>query len=86
MKEFVNFYENEYRTGWVLPDVSNDELNNLSRGIVTFEVVIEKIDAKFKLGQNLESIDRNSVMSNLPDFAGSAGQRVAEYMKRVMHE
>lgn len=86
MQELVSFYEKQYGTGWSLPEYANDELNDLSCGIVTFEIAIEKVEAKFKLSQKQELIDRNSVISNLPKFAGTEGQRVAEYMKRVIHE
>ncbi len=87
MNKLVSHYEEIYGTKWTLPQEPNVELlDDLNRGIVVFEITIGDLVAKFKLSQKQDSIDRNSVIKNLPMVGGIDGQKVADYMTRVMHD
>lgn len=85
MNKLVQYYESLYGTGWSLPIEPNEILkNDLSRGIVVFEVSMDYIEAKFKLSQKQNLPDRSSVIKGLPSVAGESGRALAEYMKRVL--
>jgi len=52
------------------------------RGIVGFEIAIDRIDAKFKLSQNRPAVDRRNVVAAL-NASGRAGDAaLAEAMQR----
>lgn len=85
MNKLVQHYEKHYQTGWSLPSEPNEELkNDLNRGITVFEISLDKIEAKFKLSQNQNQQNRNTVIKNLPHTAGEQGKLLAEYMKQVL--
>lgn len=84
MNKLVQHYENYYRTGWSLPSEPNETLkNDIQRGITVFEIKMDQVEAKFKLSQNLDLSDRNSVIEKLPLYTGEQGSLVAEYMKQT---
>ncbi|MBK9321502.1 MAG: FMN-binding negative transcriptional regulator [Bdellovibrionaceae bacterium] len=85
MNKLVQNYEDQYRTGWVLPAEPNETLkNDLNRGITVFEIAMDHVEAKFKLSQKQNSADRNSVIDNLSKSSGEQGSALAEYMKKVL--
>jgi transcriptional regulator len=61
----VQFFENEYQTGWNLPSEQNNKISAMLNAIVAFKIEIVKIDAKFKLSQKQESADRENVILEL---------------------
>lgn len=84
MNKLVQHYENLYGTGWSLPTEPNETLkNDLHRGITVFEIKMDQVDAKYKLSQNLDLNNRNSVIEKVPLFSGEQGRIVAEYMKKT---
>lgn len=84
MRKLVDHYERKYKTGWALPPVANEELKSLLKGIVSFRLVIESLQGKFKLSQKQSASDRRTVIEELPRMMGEDGRQVAEYMKLVM--
>lgn len=84
MKQLVEHYENYYQTGWSLPSEANETLKqDIQKGIIVFEISINKTDAKFKLSQKQSLQDRNSVIENLPSYSGEQGRLLADFMKRI---
>ena len=79
----VKYFEQTYQTGWVLPENPNSELTSLLAGIVAFRIEVIKIDAKFKLSQKQDSVDRSNVIRQLEKINGDQSE-VADYMKRVL--
>lgn len=66
----------EYEEGaWTLDGQDADFLDRMSRGIVAFEMPIERIEGKFKLSQNRPAEDRRRVIAELekPGDGGNAG-------------
>jgi transcriptional regulator len=54
----------------------------MKRGIVGFEIAVDRIDGKFKLSQNRPAQDRASVLGAME--RGGAGERaLAEWMRRL---
>ena len=75
----------EARTGdaqpWKMGDAPTDYLDGLIQAIVGIEVEIERIEAKFKLGQNREARDRLGAAEQLQargEAALAAAMRLAE--------
>ncbi|MDQ3260996.1 MAG: FMN-binding negative transcriptional regulator [Pseudomonadota bacterium] len=59
-----------------------DYLQSMIQGIVAFEMVVERLEGKFKLSQNRPMTDRRNVAAAFAD--GDAEQRaVASWMRRV---
>ena len=83
LKKLVGHFEDEYQTGWLLPEKPNEELKNLVNGIVAFEIRIEKIQAKFKLSQKQNRVDRDNVVAQLSKM-GPEQKGVAEFMSKVL--
>jgi transcriptional regulator len=52
LRELVSQYEQAYETPWMLESQDPDWLGRLAHGIVAFEMPIERVEAKAKLGQN----------------------------------
>jgi transcriptional regulator len=83
MTKIVNHFEAAYETGWSLPAEMNGDLAALHKAIVVFRIKIENIEAKFKLSQKQDSVDRETVIRELPKNQGHEGQLVAEFMGKV---
>lgn len=52
-------------TPWQLSDAPAEFLNNMCRGIISFEIIIEEVQAAFKLSQNKDPATRASICRNL---------------------
>lgn len=76
-------FENEYGTGWNLPQEPNEELNQLLRQIVAFRIEVKDIQAKFKLSQKQNILERNNVIENLSKM-NEEQQAVAQLMRDVL--
>ncbi len=83
LQKTVKQFENEYGTGWSLPQEPNEELSQLLRHIVAFRIDVKHIQAKFKLSQKQNSLDRNNVIENLSRM-NDEQQAVAELMRDVL--
>jgi transcriptional regulator len=57
LEELVRTNEEAAGTGWKLSDAPEQYLAGLSRGIVGFEVKIERLEGKAKMSQNRDEID-----------------------------
>jgi transcriptional regulator len=82
LKILTDKYESGSKFPWEfkLPD---DLLTpeSLCSAIVGFEIQIEKIDAKFKLGQNRASIDKIGVIEGLAERSDDMSKEVLRLMK-----
>ena len=68
-----------YDPTWPMP--TGDFVPNLSRGVVGFEIAIERIDGKLKLSQNRSRADREGAIAGLR----AAGQTdLAALMERAL--
>lgn len=83
LQKTVLLFEDEHATGWVLPDVPNEELSQLLRQIVAFRIEVKDIQAKFKLSQKQNSKDRNNVIENLSKM-NETQRGVAKLMRDVL--
>jgi transcriptional regulator len=79
-------YEPEGPAGWS-PDQLPRELAEKLRGsIVGFEIVIERIESKWKLGQNRAAADVRGAVKGLRASADPDAARIADLMEAASHK
>lgn len=82
LERLVEHHEGE--DGWSLHDQDPQMLAGLRRGIVAFEMVIDRIEAKAKLGQNHPEAKRRGAMQGLERSGGDLNVDVAGWMTREL--
>ena len=65
---------------WRVADAPDDYVARLARGIVSFELVVDRVEAKAKLSQNKSGADRAGVIEDLLGRTGG-GPHIAELMR-----
>lgn len=84
LSQLVNQNEKRYAAGetkWKLADLPESYLKGMRQGIVAYELDIESVEAKFKLGQERIAGDRSGVLSALEAGKGRE-PGIAELTKR----
>ncbi|HTT09502.1 MAG TPA: FMN-binding negative transcriptional regulator [Burkholderiaceae bacterium] len=80
LKALIDNHDPAYRAQW--DELGEEFREKMKRGIVGFEVAVERVDGKFKLSQNRPPQDRASVLAAMEE--GGAGERaLAEWMRRL---
>jgi transcriptional regulator len=67
---------------WRVTDAPEDHIEKSLRAIVGLEVVIERIEGKFKLSQNHPQRNRAGVIAGLRERAGDGDAELADLMAR----
>ena len=80
-KTFVNHYEAQFDMPWRMEDVDTSFIDGMLRAIVGFEILIERIQCKFKLNQNRPAEDQQRVVDALESSTDANAKAVAELMK-----
>lgn len=81
LEKTIDYYEESYKEQWqTLPEKYK---KSLAEEIVSFEIRIEKIEAKKKLSQNKTAIERNNIINTLSKRPNTNEQLIAEYMKNM---
>lgn len=78
VEETVSRYESGFERPWKTSSVDDRTLDGLLRGIVGFEIPIERIDGKRKLGQNRSIADREGMAQGLRAHGGASGAAIAD--------
>ncbi len=68
---------------WTLAEIAAPSLKALMRGIVAFEIEIERLEGKRKLNQNRTAADRAGVIRALEASGEPDGLAVARLMRRL---
>jgi len=79
LHELMETFEPAYRRQW--EELSQKYRENMLRQIVGFEIVVTKIEGKFKLSQNRTRDDQANVIASLEKAEDSAVSGVARMMK-----
>lgn len=79
VKELTHFHENQENTGWKLTEVPEKDYNTDLKAIVGLEIVISKMEGKFKFNQNKSGKDQESVIAKMEDLGR---EDISEIMKR----
>jgi transcriptional regulator len=66
---------------WAVSDAPDDYIEGMLRAIVGFALPIERLDGKFKLGQNRSSADQQGVQAGLQASSETQDQALAAHMQ-----
>lgn len=79
LKRLIDAHDVPYRQRW--DELDHDFRERMKEAIVAFEIVVERIDAKFKLSQNRPAADRLAVAAAMQGV-GERGVELAGWMQR----
>ena len=75
-------FESELPNGWKVTDVPHSDITRRLPAIVGFEIEIETIEGKFKLGQDEPKKDAMAVCPHLEESLDPAHQELASLIRR----
>jgi transcriptional regulator len=78
VEELTRHHESGFENPWSVSDALEDFINTLVTAIVGIEIVITRLEGKWKLSQNRSASDRHGVVTALQD---SGATTMAELMK-----
>lgn len=78
LEQTIQFYEAGYLKQW--DGLPNDYKQNMMKGIVGFEIIVDDLQAKKKLSQNKTDKERESIISELNRKPNSTEKEIAAYM------
>jgi transcriptional regulator len=61
----IDKFESQHGTGYDFSKLPDRYVSSLMQGIVGFEMPIDSLEGKFKLGQNWSDIDKRGVLEHL---------------------
>ena len=80
LKALINVHDTGYHAQW---DALTEEFREkMKRGILGFEIAVDRIDGKFKLSQNRPPEDRASVLGAM-EKGGASEHAMGEWMRRL---
>jgi len=65
LRSLTEAHESTRPTPWAIEDAPRDYIDSAMKGIVAFEIVIERLEGKWKLSQNRSAADRAGVVEGL---------------------
>jgi transcriptional regulator len=74
-------YEAHREHPWQIEGAPSEFIEKLTKAIVTFEIPIERIEGKFKLGQNRSLDDRRGTVTGLQQENTPEAQALADFMR-----
>ncbi len=80
LERMVDEEESRFARPWRLADQDAGYLAGMRRGIVAFEMPIERLEGKAKLSQNRGAADRTGVIAGLRADQDTVGQALADLM------
>lgn len=84
MDELVAQSEANRASPWSTTDAPADFVDGMLRGIVAFDLEIERIEGKWKLSQNKSEADRRRAIEGLEAEGGATGCDTAAEMRRAL--
>ncbi len=82
LHELVDKYEDGIENRFHIEDMPDKMLRNELRGIVGFEILIEDIEAAYKLSQNRDEKNHQAIIEKLEERGDSMSQQIANEMKK----
>ena len=80
LADLVRTYESSGPTAWSLEGLPADYLAGMQRGIVAFEIPIERLEGKAKLSQNRDAVDQARTRETLAAADDPLARAVAALM------
>ena len=81
LKGLVARYENTRVKPWRMEDLAADVYDRLAAAIVAFEMPVDRIEGKFKLGQNRSREDRLGTLQGLVAEGSRDADALAEFIR-----
>jgi transcriptional regulator len=81
LEEMIQYYDAHYLKQW--DGLSETYKQNMMKGIVAFEIVVDDLQAKAKLSQNRTEKERENIINELTQAENSNEKEIAEYMKSL---
>lgn len=81
--ELTSMHESAFATPWRITDAPEDYMHAQLKGIVGFEMTIERIEGKHKFNQNRSAKDRNGVICGLRAMTDPQKDCVAAWMEEI---
>jgi transcriptional regulator len=82
LKALVDTHEAGFAQPWPM-DLPGDYVDKMMRGVVGFEIAIERLEGKLKLSQNRGADDRERVIAALAESPDPTTAGVAELMRET---
>jgi transcriptional regulator len=82
LRRLVDWNESGFEEPWTM-DLPDDYLEGMVKGIVAFEMPIDRLEGKFKLSQNRSARDREMVIERLAQSDEPAARAVAAAMETI---
>jgi transcriptional regulator len=80
LADLVRVYENAGGTAWSFESLPGDYVAGMQRGIVAFEIPIERLEGKAKLSQNRDAVDQGRTREALAATGDPLARAVAAMM------
>ena len=79
LEKMIRAFDADYLARWW--ELPEEYKSNLKKGIVGFEVEVERVEAKFKMHQGKSPADRLSIIEEFGGSGDTTLEGVAEYMR-----
>jgi transcriptional regulator len=79
--DLIAKYEGTRANPWRAEHLAPDVFDKMARGIVAFEMPVERIEGKFKLGQNRSREDRGGMLAGLDREGSSDAELLARFIR-----
>jgi transcriptional regulator len=86
LESLTNQHEAAFPAPWKVSDAPADYINQLTNGIIGFELPIRKLEGKWKLSQNRSIADREGVVEGLNDLATPESEHMEALMKQALSD
>ena len=77
-------HESSFSQPWKITDAPEDYIEGQLKGIVGFEMMIDRIEGKHKFNQNRSAQDRSGVISGLRESNIDQKNEVASFMEEIV--
>ena len=80
INEMVDTYEAEYKSHW--QSLSQGYREGMMQGIVGFEMIVDRLEGKYKLSQNRSEVDQQNVSNKLLQSSDPVIHRIGAEMQQ----
>ena len=84
LRDLVARHEVSRAKPWRTEDLARDFFEKLAKGIVAFEMPIDRIEGKFKLGQNRSQDDRVGMLEGLDAEQSPDAEALAAFIRETL--
>lgn len=84
LRELVDTYEGGFAQPWRMENLPPGMAEGMTRGLMAFEIEIERLEGKAKLSQNKSAKDREQAAAMLESLGGEDNSRTAALMRATI--